>query len=75
MRTQAICVIALAIFIGIAGLGETQSDSGGSKTLASTMDVYVFPNKGQDATQQSMDEAACYGWAVENTGSDPFAHL
>ena len=42
------------------------------KTLASTMDVYVFPTKGQDASQQSQDEAECYNWAVGNTGSDPF---
>ena len=41
-------------------------------TLASTMEVYVFPTEGQDAAQQSKDEAACYEWAVGNTGSDPF---
>jgi hypothetical protein len=43
-----------------------------SPTLASTIEVYVFPAKGQDASQQSQDETACYGWAVSNTGSDPF---
>jgi len=43
-----------------------------SQTLASTMDVFVFPNEGQDSSQQSKDEAACYGWATDNTGSDPF---
>ena len=42
------------------------------KTLASTLEVFVFPAAGQDATQQSQDEAACYDWAVGNTGSDPF---
>ncbi len=42
------------------------------QTLASTMDVFVFPAEGQDSGQQSKDEAACYEWAVENTGSDPF---
>lgn len=36
------------------------------------MDVYVFPAKGQEASQQSQDEATCYEWAVGNTGSDPF---
>ena len=44
----------------------------GQKTLASTMDVYVYPAKGQDDSQQSMDEAECYSWAVQNTGHDPF---
>ena len=42
------------------------------QTLASTIDVYVFPTEGQDSGQQSTDEAACYEWAVSNTGSDPF---
>jgi hypothetical protein len=42
------------------------------QTLGSTMEVYVFPAEGQDAAQQSKDEAACYEWAVGNTGSDPF---
>jgi hypothetical protein len=44
----------------------------GSKTLASTMNVYVFPTQGQDASQQSQNEAECYNWAVGNTGTDPF---
>jgi hypothetical protein len=43
------------------------------KTLAATMDVYVFPAEGQAPEQQSQDEVACYNWAVQNTGTDPFA--
>lgn len=42
------------------------------KTLAATMNVYVFPSNGQDAAQQSKDEGECYSWAVTNTGTDPF---
>jgi len=42
------------------------------QTLASTLGIQVFPAAGQEATQQSQDEAACYDWAVGNTGSDPF---
>lgn len=45
---------------------------GSSKTLASTLDVFVFPTEGQDTSQQSKDEAACYSWATDNTGADPF---
>lgn len=45
---------------------------GSGKTLASTLDVFVFPTAGQAADQQSMDEAECYSWAASNTGSDPF---
>jgi len=44
----------------------------GSKTLAATIQVYVFPTEAQDAAQQSKDEAACYEWATGNTGTDPF---
>ena len=43
-----------------------------TKSLASTMEVFVFPKEGQNAEQQSKDEAACYEWAVSNTGTDPF---
>jgi hypothetical protein len=42
------------------------------KTLAASMNVYVFPTTGQTASQQSSDESACYQWAVQNTGTDPF---
>ena len=51
---------------------QQSADPTGQKTLAATISVYVFPKEGQDATQQSKDEAACYQWAVQNTGSDPF---
>ena len=44
----------------------------GQKSLSSTLEVYTFPQKGQDASQQSQDEAECYNWAVSNSGSDPF---
>jgi hypothetical protein len=46
----------------------------GQKTLAATMGVYAFPQKGQDASQQSQDESACYQGAVQQSGVDPF-HL
>jgi len=43
-----------------------------SNSLSATMNVHVFPREGQDETQQSMDEAECYSWAVDRTGTDPF---
>lgn len=48
-----------------------QSEPSGN-TLAATMDVFVFPAEGQEAGQQSRDEAECYDWATSNTGTDPF---
>jgi hypothetical protein len=59
-------LVAVVILLGVFALRAQ------SKTLASTMDVYVFPQKGQAASQQSQDESACYTWAVQNTGTDPF---
>jgi hypothetical protein len=50
----------------------TWAEGSGGKSLASTMDVYVFPKEGQVAEQQSKDEYSCYEWATTNTGSDPF---
>jgi len=41
-------------------------------SLSATMNVHVFPGQGQDEVQQSMDEAECYNWAADRTGTDPF---
>ena len=63
----------LTIFICLAALPLAQGVAQDApKTLASTLEVYVFPADGQTADQQSKDEAECYNWAVSNTGSDPF---
>jgi hypothetical protein len=32
---------------------------------------FVYPAKGQSPQQQKSDEAACYSWAVQQTGFDP----
>ena len=57
----------------IAGILADQAQADPSaKTLAATIEVYVFPKSGQTATQQSQDEAACYEWATSNVGHDPF---
>lgn len=32
---------------------------------------YVYPAKGQSPQKQKSDEAACYQWAVQQTGFDP----
>jgi hypothetical protein len=61
------------VMIACAGVSLAQTQPAQQKSLAATMDVYVFPTKGQTAEQQSTDEASCYNWAVQNTGNDPFA--
>jgi len=59
--------LGLAITVSLGNFAHAQS-----QTLASTLEVTVFPAAGQDSTQQSKDEAECYNWAVEDSGSDPF---
>ncbi len=59
--------IALLIAMSASSIAFAQGAS-----IASTMDVFVFPAEGQDSSQQSKDEAACYEWAVGHTGNDPF---
>jgi hypothetical protein len=53
-------------------VATAQAQSGGQPSLASALQVYVFPSTGQSPEQQSTDEAACYQWAVDTSGSDPF---
>jgi hypothetical protein len=65
--------IVVTILIFASGVQAQSSQPAPQKSLAATMNVYVYPTKGQTAEQQSTDEAACYNWAVQNTGSDPFA--
>jgi hypothetical protein len=68
-----LALVGMATTIGTAGAQTPPiQQPTGQKTLAATMDVYVFPSSGQAASQQSKDESECYNWAVQNTGSDPF---
>ena len=82
MRAKLQVVAALAALaapVAVAAQAQTQPQTSttvaaptGQKTLAATINVYVFPNAGQDAARQLKDESQCYAWAVQNTGSDPF---
>ena len=64
--------VALATSLALA-LSMSNIDGAHVQTLASTLEVYVFPAEGQSTAQQYTDEATCYDWAVGNTQSDPFA--
>ena len=71
MRRSIMDILIMGLAAAIApAVAQTQPASG--KTLAATMNIYAFPNAGQTAEQQSQDESACYQWAVQNTGADPF---
>ena len=65
-------MINRVFYIGAVSLTLALSAQAQTSSLASTMEVYVFPKTGQAPAQQSTDEAECYQWAVNTSGSDPF---
>jgi hypothetical protein len=65
----AAAVLLLALQVPVRAKAPTSSSQ---KSLAASIGVQVFPSTGQTQTVQSQDEAACYQWAVKNTGVDPF---
>lgn len=67
MNRSSILLLMLACATGLAMEAPAAEQS-----LASTLNIYVFPSKGQAESQQSEDESACYQWAVQNSGVDPF---
>jgi hypothetical protein len=54
-RSRSFCLLAVAVALG--GPAAAQQ--------------YVYPAKGQTPEKQKSDEAACYSWAVQQTGFDP----
>lgn len=69
---RLIATLTLVILVAPSVALAQVAPASGQKTLAATMNVYAFPTKGQDASQQSQDEATCYQYAQQNTGTDPF---
>jgi hypothetical protein len=69
MIIRTLCISAVTLLLAMTA----QAQSSGQQSLAATLQVYVFPSAGQAADQQSKDEAECYQWAVDTSGSDPFA--
>ncbi len=55
MRQRTMWVLALGVAL-VAEAGAQQ---------------FVYPAKGQTPEKQKSDEAACYKWAVQQTGFDP----
>lgn len=73
MKRRVLTSACLAAALSAAAWAQTSvAPASGQKSLAATLNVYVFPNAGQTADQQSKDEGECYQWAVGNTGTDPF---
>ena len=74
MKRRMVLLVMTAFAFGSYALAQTPTaPPSGQKTLAATMNVYVFPTKGQAPELQSQDEAACYTFATQQVGTDPFA--
>ena len=58
--------IIVAIAILFVGFQQVNSQS-----IAKGLGMYVFPNEDQEQATQDADEAACYKWAIQQTGYDP----
>ena len=61
----------ILVFVGCA-FGALTIALAQSATFGAAVGVIVFPADGQEAAEQSRDEADCYNWAAGHTGSDPF---
>ena len=70
--TRITAFVIIVALVSCAAFAQQPASASGQKSLASTLNVYAFPQKGQSPSQQSEAEAACYNWAVQNTGTDPF---
>ncbi len=57
-------VISLLIMV-IFGLG--------SVAASAQSELMIYPNEGQDAEKQELDEFQCYGWGRDQSGFDPMA--
>jgi hypothetical protein len=61
LHTTGKCILGLALlWIGL--VGQVPAFGG---------ELYVYPNRGQSAEQQSRDRSDCHLWAVQQTGVDP----
>jgi hypothetical protein len=71
MNAKATCLLMASLYVSFAA-AQTSSPKP-VKGMASTVGLYVYPQKQQGATQQLTDEQQCYGSAKTQTGFDPNA--
>jgi len=65
MKTLKLLITFIVICFG---LNQVAAQNAG---IAKSLGLYVFPSNEQDQATQEADEAACFGWAKEQTGYDP----
>jgi hypothetical protein len=72
MTANKSCLLLAALFVPFAA-AQSQSTQPPVKGMASTVGLYVYPEKQQNAKQQLTDEQQCYDSAKTQTGYDPNA--
>ena len=60
--------VVLVLMLGVFGLGM---QSAYAQSMSKSLGLHVFPSNNQDQATQEADEAACYKWAINQTGYDP----
>jgi len=72
MNLRTHCALGLALASVLSAMGQ-QNNPPPVKGMASTVGLYVYPQKHQSATQQLTDEQECYNDAKTQTGFNPDA--
>ena len=67
------CAAALLLVMAVSPITGQQTNPPPVKGMASTVGLYVYPQKNQSATQQLTDEQECYNDAKTQTGFNPDA--
>ena len=63
--------VILILASGTLCAQQSSAPAAPNSTLSSSLGLFAFPAKGQNAQTQAGDEWACFGWAKQQTGIDP----
>ena len=63
------------MFVALAGVTLGGWASAQTAMPGTPAQPFIYPSKGQTASQEQKDKNECYGWASEQTGFDPVQEL
>jgi hypothetical protein len=74
MATCRLPLLGLAgLLVSVSASAADPATPGTAQSPATSVGLFVYAAKGQDAAQQSKDESECYGWSKTQSGIDPAA--
>jgi len=68
-----VAVTAVLLASSVCKTVVATAQGAAQQPLSAKLGVYVFPTKGQSASQQTLDENGCFNWAKAQSGFDPFS--